>query len=139
MTTGQVLAITGGVTVTAVIAALIIIALKNKDKETTGPNITETMEFSISDFKRWISKNNPGEKNKVCVATLEAMQKDDSRLANEFKKAVKNVPEDSHCLFLATVNSDGDVEYLEIVIYDNLSKDMKEIIDNGNGILVLEE
>lgn len=141
MTSKDVLLWVGGITVTTVIATLVIIELKkNANKKTrSNTDVIETMEFSISDLNQWVAKNNPDLKNKICVLTLESLKKKDSKITNVIKAYIKEMPKNSNCLFLVSFDSNQNIKKLDIVIYDHLGETLKKLLDKSDGIFIMEE
>lgn len=141
MTSKEVLLWLGGITVTTVIATLVIIELKKRSNKSTkcNTNVIETLEFSVSDLKQWVSMNNPNLENKVCVVTLDSLKKNDSNITNLLKAYIKEMPKNSNCLFLVSFDSNQNIKKLDIVIYDHLGETLKKLLDKSDGIFIMEE
>ena len=145
MRSGQILAFAGGVfvSVAAVVAVKIIIALmKEKTQANCALKLLEKLhltEFSISDLKQWIKENNPDMKKKVCVMTFEAVNKQARKLSRTLSTAIKEAADNNNCLFLATLDVNNDLDCIQTVVYDRLNNDLKQLMTDSNGFLVLEE
>ena len=128
------LGIAGGIIIVTVIA----LYLYKSSQNTPGYEIDtiETMEFSLDDFKQWNAKNNPNNKDKVCIITADAMNK-----AHKFAAVMKNYhfPEGSNFIVLGIIDVNDNVKKVCVVVYDYLSDTLKSLLDEGDGVVILEE
>lgn len=139
MTSGEAILVVGGIVILAAVATAVIIALNKKSNAAENAIETmETMEFSISDLKCWIKKNNPDMKNKVCVISFKAMERY-SEVTNAIKSSGITIPEGSKTLILALLDNGDEIKKISLVIYDRLDSGINKMLSESNGAIVLEE
>lgn len=138
----EVFFIAGGAVLAAVIIALIILKCKNGNSDITSATDDQLVvtELSSADITSWFKENNVDGKhtNVVMLANSETLSKMNLP-ADTVKTCESLLSESKNVVIQALFDKEkDDVILTRAVIFDTMSEKLEKLLNDNNGILILE-
>ena len=129
-----------GGTVAAIVVAALVLALNNKIKNKDDEKYTtiRTMDYSMSDLTQWYKRNKKTPEDKVVVASIKSFMSN-ANSSETIQKANINIPQDDNAIILAVLDGKENIKSFNIVIYDSIEDELIQMLDNNNGVVILED